>query len=186
MNGIIKYVYLENEVDFEISKQDVMVNATEMGEIFGKKPYDFYHTETVQNFIKAFCQSDNCRFEDEFTPNGKLVKVLKGNIVQGTWMHRVVALKFAAWLDPDFDVWVFKTIDKLINSYFKEQRDALIESLTAKQQKKLKKEEILAKYANLPEIAEYFDLEKSESEAKNKRFRSIRAQMSQLKLEFKF
>jgi hypothetical protein len=40
-----------------------------------KKPYDFYHTETVQNFIKAFCGNDNLRFQNEFTAKGKLIKV---------------------------------------------------------------------------------------------------------------
>lgn len=32
----------------------------------------------------------------------------------GTWMHRVLALKFAAWLDPEFELWVYCTIDKLM------------------------------------------------------------------------
>jgi len=76
---IVKFMYLEKEIiNFEIEKE-VMVNATEMGDIFGKKPYDFYHTDSVQNFIKAFCQNDNCRFGDEFSPNGKLIKIIKGD-----------------------------------------------------------------------------------------------------------
>ncbi len=29
-------------------------------------------------------------------------------------MHRVLALKFAAWLSPDFEVWVYSTIEKLL------------------------------------------------------------------------
>jgi len=27
----------------------------------------------------------------------------------GTWMHRVLALNFAAWLEPAFDLWVYAT-----------------------------------------------------------------------------
>ena len=29
-------------------------------------------------------------------------------------MHRVLALKFAAWLSSDFEVWVYSTIEKLL------------------------------------------------------------------------
>lgn len=29
-------------------------------------------------------------------------------------MHRVLALKFAAWLSPDFEVWVYSTIEQLL------------------------------------------------------------------------
>jgi hypothetical protein len=32
----------------------------------------------------------------------------------GTWMHRVLALKFAAWLHPDFEVQVYSTVDHLL------------------------------------------------------------------------
>ncbi len=193
---IVKFVYQGKQVDFEIDKEDVMVNANKMGEIFGKIPYDFYHTENVKNFLKAFHQNDNCRsgddisgndncsFQNEFTPNGKLIKVLKGDpSVNGTWMHRVVALKFAAWLDPNFEVWVFKTIDILLNSYFKEQREALIERLSAKQKKEQKKQEILLKYADITEITEYFELEQNEKNANKKRLSSLRQQIIQLKLE---
>lgn len=29
-------------------------------------------------------------------------------------MHRVLALKFAAWLSPEFELWVFSTIEKIL------------------------------------------------------------------------
>ena len=29
-------------------------------------------------------------------------------------MHRILALKFAAWLDSDFEVWVYSTIENLL------------------------------------------------------------------------
>lgn len=29
-------------------------------------------------------------------------------------MHRVLALKFAAWLSPDFELWVYSTIEHLL------------------------------------------------------------------------
>ena len=32
----------------------------------------------------------------------------------GLWFHRVLALKFAAWLNPEFEVWIYITIDELL------------------------------------------------------------------------
>jgi hypothetical protein len=32
----------------------------------------------------------------------------------GTWMHRILALKFAAWLSPKFELWVYSTIEDLL------------------------------------------------------------------------
>jgi len=116
---VIKLIYEGKDVEFQLGNNEVMVNATLLGEMFNKNPYDFYHTKSVQKFIKAFCRYDNCRFGDEFSPAGKLIKVVRGDqSVQGTWMRREVALKFAAWLSPDLEVWIFKTIDKILYQYF--------------------------------------------------------------------
>ncbi|HEY9598422.1 MAG TPA: KilA-N domain-containing protein [Cyanophyceae cyanobacterium] len=45
-----------------------------------------------------------------------LIEVYKGGIpeLQGTWGHQRVALRLAAWLDPDLDVWVYEIIEKLL------------------------------------------------------------------------
>jgi hypothetical protein len=29
-------------------------------------------------------------------------------------MHRILALKFAAWLSPNFELWVYHTIDRIV------------------------------------------------------------------------
>jgi len=36
-------------------------------------------------------------------------------------MHWIVAIKFAAWLNPHFEVWVYKTIDEILFAYSREQ-----------------------------------------------------------------
>ena len=102
--------YNDHEVEFEFSKQNVMVNATEMAKIFDKKVEAFMRNEETQNFISAVLKSENSRFlglekeDDLFSSKQKT----------GTWMHRVLALKFAAWLDPYFEVWVYSTIEHLL------------------------------------------------------------------------
>lgn len=46
----------------------------------------------------------------------ELVEVDKGGVPeqQGTWGHKRVALKLAAWLNPDFEAWVYEVIEKLL------------------------------------------------------------------------
>jgi len=46
-----------------------------------------------------------------------LVKVVRGGKdkhLQGTWVHEKIALKFAAWLSPAFELWVYDRVYELI------------------------------------------------------------------------
>lgn len=104
---IERFVYGGSEIEFDLSGGDIMINATEMGKAFGKFPKDFLKAEQTQNFIDAICRKENC-------PNGNVVKVVQGGNNQGTWMHRKLALKFAAWLNADFELWVFEVIEKIM------------------------------------------------------------------------
>lgn len=45
-------------------------------------------------------------------------------------MHRILALKFAAWLSPDFELWVYSTIDKLLFGKYAEREKSLERSLS--------------------------------------------------------
>jgi hypothetical protein len=107
---IVKFEFNGQAVDFEPSKTNVMVNATQMANIFGKRLDVFLKTEHVKEFISVL----------EFTPFGGNSELFsKDDIIQtrgksGTWMHRILALKFAAWLDPKFEVWVYSTIEQLL------------------------------------------------------------------------
>ena len=42
-------------------------------------------------------------------------------------MHRVLALKFAAWLNPAFELWVYATIDDILFGSYKEDENDLRE-----------------------------------------------------------
>ena len=57
----------------------------------------------------------------------KLIKVLglvvvktgganvNGEAIQGTWLHRDLAVEYARWLDPKFSIWISQKIQELIN-----------------------------------------------------------------------
>jgi hypothetical protein len=103
------------EVSFSIEKENgLMVNATEMAKIFDADVQEFTRNIGTENFIKALCQTENSRFENEFLPDGIFVKIMKGGRRSGTWMDRRVALKFAAWLDPKFEGWVYSAVEDLM------------------------------------------------------------------------
>jgi hypothetical protein len=175
---VVNFIYNKQPVDFEpTGKDNVMVNATQMAKIFKKDLFQFTKSENTKEFISACLKPANAGLLSIKCEEDIIISKQKS----GTWMHRVLALKFAAWLDPDFELWVFTTIDRIINHYFREQRDAMIEKITIKAQKEAKKEELLLKY---PEMAEYFELDEQEKKALNKRAQAIKDQMKQLTLEF--
>ena len=116
-NQILKYN--DHEVEFEFNKQSMMVNATEMAKIFGKDVFQFTRIESTKNFIEACLKPQNCGLLSEnsrFLDIEKEEDLIISRQKSGTWMHRVLALKFAAWLDPDFEVWVCSTIETLLFS----------------------------------------------------------------------
>lgn len=46
--------------------------------------------------------------EDDF------VQTMTGRHGSGTWMHRHLAIKFAAWLDVRFELWMIESIDQIL------------------------------------------------------------------------
>ena len=102
--------YNDHAVEFEFSKQNVMVNATEMAKIFGKDVPDFLILKQTEEFINECLKNQNSGFLNIEKKDDLFISKQKS----GTWMHRILALKFAAWLDPAFELWVYCTIETLL------------------------------------------------------------------------
>jgi hypothetical protein len=133
MNTLQQYEFDGKAVGFEILNDDVMVNATEMGKLFGRMPKEFLRNEQTKRFIEALekqlSEKRSYKFVLPFAKSSteldakntkgstnlyyllKAVDVKKGG---QTWMHRNLALKFAAWLDPNFELWVYNTIETIV------------------------------------------------------------------------
>lgn len=81
----------------------------------------FLKTKPIKAFISAL----------EFPPvGGNSNGIPKDKIIQtsnhsGTYFNRILALKFAGWLDPNFEVWVFRTIDKITFGEYDEHLKAM-------------------------------------------------------------
>jgi len=125
-------VFEENEITFQLLKDNgMMVNATEMAKVFGKEVARFMENDSTKKFIEACLKTRNSSFLNIKTEEDLYVSKQRS----GTFMHRILALKFAAWLNPDFEVWVYSTIEKLLFGKYVE-RERSFEVTVALQKEK--------------------------------------------------
>ena len=145
---IVKKVFGGSDVAFEplIGQNAVMVNATQMGKVFKKKPVDFLKLDSTKSFIAVLekkygnkiidkkstysfslneCQGEDLHLDSTILTSVNVLKVLHGGQENGTWMHRLLALKFAAWLNSDFELWVYETIEEIMFGYSKENDESI-------------------------------------------------------------
>ena len=115
--------YKGQEITFDFRNGNRMINATQMAALFGKKPVDFLKTQQTKDYISALIQSEDSHF-------GKIVNTIRGGINHGTWMHEQLALKFAAWLSPEFEVWVFSKIQELLLEGYVSIKPSVVKRIT--------------------------------------------------------
>lgn len=107
--------------DFPIRESDGYWNLTVMCQAHGKLFADFLRLKATKAYLEALSTAMGI-------PIAVLIQIKEGGINQGTWGHPRVALKLAAWCSPRFEVWVYATIEKLLNDGKVELEDE-IESL---------------------------------------------------------
>ena len=119
MNKITKFDYKGKTISFEFSDGNRMINATEMAKPFGKPVGNFLRVAETKKYIHLL----NERYSDvNIARNRVAIRVVKGGdlikkgIAQGTWMDEKLALKFASWLSPEFELWVYDRIDELLKT----------------------------------------------------------------------
>lgn len=153
-----EFEYDGKVVGFEIEDKRVMVNATEMAKAFNKDLFQFTKSESTKNFIEACLKPANAGLlgiENE-------TDLIASRQKTGTFMHRVLALKFAAWLNPDFELWVYSTIDKILfGSYAEDEKN--LKEIARIQTKIAQKEQCLTTHPIQKEIEE---LKKAEHKEK--------------------
>lgn len=108
----LEFIYQDTEIHFLVSEnKNVMINATDMAKAFDKKTNDFLRLDATKKYIDSYLcygKSRNIIKEDVISVNKKL----------GTFMIRPLALKFASWLDSDFEVWIYNLTDNLLFGNF--------------------------------------------------------------------
>lgn len=177
MEALQSLNYEGHEIEFNLSSTALMVNATEMAKVFGKRVDVFLKSDHAKAFIEAL----------EFTPNGvnseqlPREKIITRNHRNGTWMHPYLALKFAAWLDPKFEVWVYFTINKVLFGHYQ----SMAESLRHSALRINRIEELENRLtANIPDYQELVKLKFEERQANNRRAKENRNQLELFKQTF--
>lgn len=119
----------ENDITFLLSKENsMMVNATEMAKVFNSNVGHFLANDGTKKFIEACLNNRNSDYLNVKTKEDLVIA--KQN--SGTLMHRVLAIKFAAWLSPDFEVWVYSTIEKILFGKHVEREQSLERTIILK------------------------------------------------------
>jgi|SRR5690625_277153 len=178
----IQFIYEDTEIHFLVNpdQENVMVNATEMAKVFGKRTDVYLKTQSTKEFISALERTPNGgRSEVEQTPNGGRsdFKIVENRGHMGIYFDRRLALDFAAWLDVNFRVWVFSTLDEIMFGHYKEHWQAHTRQEAARVKMEALKEKMLL--SPTPEmVASYFEAEREFNSAKNEKTRAIRNQLN--------
>lgn len=150
----VEFIYRETQIHFLVnpSLENVMVNATEMAKPFGKEPKDFLRLEGTKRFINHQLKKENIVAD---VPRYIAENIYFSKNKLGTFMARKLALKFAAWLDVEFEDWIFDTIDELIFGNYKKHYENPIRQKQLEMEINELKSQMLA--APTPElVASYF------------------------------
>lgn len=162
----LEFIYQETEIHFLVNPMDknVMVNATQMAKMFDRRTKDFLKTEHAKSFIEVAKRA----------PNGAQIINDRGR--NGIYFNKRLALKFAAWLSPEFEYWVYSTIDEIVFGHYKKHWEAHAAQEAAKMKmEKLKKEILLNPTAE--SVAEYFTQEEQYKSAQKTKTAAIKNQL---------
>ena len=156
MNELLKYAYQGSEVTFS-NGENVMVNATQMAKVFGKRPNDWLSLPSTKEFLDELIttrKSCSCDYQPVITKN------CAPEYGGGTWLTEDAALEFARWLSPSFAIWCNDRIKELIKNGVSDIREtpqdylSALKALVAKEEERLRLE---ADNKVLKPKANYFD-----------------------------
>lgn len=115
MTKITKFNYEGQFISFEFTDGNKMLNATEMAKPFKKRVTNFLQNKQTKEYIELL----ESRYWNSSNENQReILRVVQGGQpeLQGTWMDEKLALKFAAWLSPAFELWVYDRIEELLKT----------------------------------------------------------------------
>lgn len=115
MADLKRFDYEGHKISFEFEDGNKMINATHMAKAFKKLVGHFLALKGTKDYISLL----NSRYRDSDNgTNKEVLRVVQGGNpeLQGTWMDEKLALKFAAWLSPAFELWVYDKIEELLTT----------------------------------------------------------------------
>lgn len=179
----LEFIYQETQIHFALQNEgNVMVNATEMAKLFNKRTDHFLQNESTKQFIQELKvpEMSGILESKRLLNRGCLDhKIIDNRGRNGIYFERRLALKFAAWLDVKFEVWVFSTLDEILFGNYKQHWEAHIIQVSAEKEMERLKNEMFV--SPTPEIVKaYFDASDTVKNCKNIKLKAIK---NQYKLE---
>lgn len=183
-------MYQDSLIHFALnpSKKDVMVNATEMAKIFGKRTGDFLANQETKDTVSALKRTlISVRLEENNNPERTPISVHSDLVIiddrgrNGIYFHRLLAIDFASWLDKDFKVWILFTIENVLFGKIEQVKDSITQIESA-EQKLVQAIELAKKSGNKDAIAIITAFEEREAAKKNKD-KAMRIFTNQMKME---
>jgi hypothetical protein len=132
---ILEFLYQETSIHFLVNSdtKNVMVNATEMAKLFNKRVDDFTRLLSTKDFIEVILEDLNSENNHADVRDYMENDIISSSKKRGTFMHEFLALEFAAWLNPKFKLWIYKTIRNILTKDVKPIKTA-VDKLSEKQE----------------------------------------------------
>lgn len=155
VNQTLEFLYNSYQIHFLLNPEDdnVMVNATEMAKLFNKRVDDFTRLLSTKDFIKVILNDLNSTNNHAHVRDYNENDVISSSKKRGTYMHEVLALEFATWLNPEFKLWIYKTIKEIVT-----KKNAPVKNIVAVLENKKQKLKSLLEKANKEENTVAIDI----------------------------
>ncbi len=116
MTNLHVFNYNDYEITFDFSKEHKIINALQMAKVFGKKANDFLRLKSTKEYVKALLIHLNKSVAGIPATEKDLIYTHQGGnpALQGTWVHKLIGIRLAQWLDPFFAIWVDEKIEELL------------------------------------------------------------------------
>lgn len=116
MTNLHVFTYNDYEITFDFSKEHKMINLSQMAKVFDKFPKDFFKLKSTKEYVKALLTHLNNPVRTILLTEKDLIYTVQGGTpeLQGTWVHKLVAIRAAQWLDPFFAIWVDEKVEELL------------------------------------------------------------------------
>jgi hypothetical protein len=164
----LEFIYQDTQIHFLLSKdENVMVNATEMAKAFGKRTKDYLANQSTKDLIIELERTLNSvQSTNEIVSN-------RGHV--GIYFNQILAIDFATWLDINFKIWIYTTIQEILFGHYKQHWDAHMKQEEAKKRMETLKKNLLNNPTQKDVIA-YFEAEREVNEAKSQKQKAIQSQ----------
>lgn len=108
---IVNGVSVRVDEDGRYNLNDLHAAAVANGEATeSQRPSNFLRSAQIKRFISALKAKAQKRALEEIQP----LKVIKGGVDSGVWAAELLAIRYAAWIKPEFEIRVYETFREAV------------------------------------------------------------------------